>query len=228
MIPAELLKKTPVLSELDAETAAELAKRASLIAIVRGGCAFLEGEALPPYFCVLLSGALQMVKCSHSGKETLLRAIRPGEIFAWAALLDGGKAPATARAAEESVVLRLPKQALLAAIGNSPATSLRLLATLSERLREVHEQLHDIVSERARTRLARLILRQRAREGDPLRTLLPHQVLARMAGITYEESVRILGEWTHDAAPILSYRRGGRIEVLDAERLLAIAAGELD
>ncbi|HEY9724370.1 MAG TPA: Crp/Fnr family transcriptional regulator, partial [Oscillatoriaceae cyanobacterium] len=219
------MKKTPILAELDEQTVAELAKDASLVAVENGGCVFLEGEPLPPFFFVLLTGTLQMVKCSQSGKETILRPIRPGEIFAWAALLDGGAAPATARAACASVVMRLPSQALLTAIARSPATALRLLATLSERLRDVHEQLHDIVSERARTRLARLILRQRAREGDCLQTLLPHQLLARMAGITYEESVRILGEWTHGEHPILSYRRGGRIEVLNAGGLMAIAEG---
>jgi CRP/FNR family transcriptional regulator, cyclic AMP receptor protein len=53
-------------------------------------------------------------------------------------------------------------------------------------------------------------------------------VLARMAGITYEESVRIVGEWTHDSAPMLAYKRGGHIVVLDAERLAAMAEGYED
>jgi CRP-like cAMP-binding protein len=102
---------------------------------------------------------------------------------------------------------------------------LRLLLTLSERLRDVHEQLHAVISERARTRLAKLISRYMSREGNPIQTPLPHQVLARMAGITYEESVRIIGEWSHETLPLLAYCRGGRITVLEPERLATIAEG---
>ena len=77
----------------------------------------------------------------------------------------------------------------------------------------------------ARTRLARLILRYQLRENGAIETPLPHQVLARMAGITYEESVRIIGEWTHDDSPMLEYRRGGHILVRDPDRLAAMAEG---
>jgi CRP-like cAMP-binding protein len=225
MISPEMLSKLPIFAGLDMHHLESVARLAFVRGYARGECVFLEGDPLPPCFHVLITGTLQIVKSSHSGKETAIRLIRAGELFAWAALLDTGMAPATARAMTPSRVLKIPQDALLRLLADEPTVALRLITTLSERLREVHEQLHAVISERARTRLARLILRYQQREGLSLQTLLPHQVLARMAGITYEESVRIVGEWTHGATPLLAYRRGGQITVMDTERLAELAEG---
>lgn len=224
MIDPELLAAVPIFGGLDEAHRARLAAVATLQDVEPGACLVREAEAPPPCFHALLMGAVQVLKSAHSGKETTIRLVRPGEIFGWAALLDGGPAPATARALTRARVLKIPRATLTALMAEDPAFALRLLLTLCERLRDVHEQLHDVVSERARTRLARLILRhQRGDRGAP--TPLPHQVLARMAGIAYEESVRIIGEWSHGPRPLVSYGRGGRITVLDPEALAAVAEG---
>jgi CRP/FNR family transcriptional regulator len=227
MVRPEVLSKLPIFAGLEARHLDALAQLAFVRVHQRGDCVFMEGEQLPGCFHVLLAGAVQIVKSSHSGKETAIRLIRPGELFGWAALLDTGVAPATARATAPSQVLRIPREALVRLLSDEPAVALRVITTLSERLRDVHEQLHAVISERARTRLARLIMRHQRREGNALQTPLPHQVLARMAGITYEESVRIIGEWTHEPAWLV-YRRGGHLTVLDAERLAWFAEGTDD
>ena len=224
MIATDLLASIPLFAELDEAQLARVAAVSHVHWIDPGACVIREAEPMPPYFHALLVGSIQIVKSAHSGKETTIRLIRPGEIFAWAALLDDGPAPATARAMVRSRVVRIPYAAMALLMAQEPALAMRLLATLCDRLRDLHEQLHAVVSERARTRLARLILRHVDRDGASP-TPLPHQVLARMAGITYEESVRIVGEWSHSTRPLVSYGRGGRIAVLDAEALADIAAG---
>jgi CRP/FNR family transcriptional regulator len=228
MISNETLMRLPIFAGLDDEALSAIGRLAFVRPYDRGECVFLEGEVLPACFHVLLTGSLQILKSSHAGKETAIRLIRTGELFGWAALLDTGVAPATARAMAPSRVMKIPRESLEGLLARHPALGLRLITTLSERLREVHEQLHAVVSERARTRLARLIVRHRQREGDDLATPLPHQVLARMAGITYEESVRIVAEWTRDPEPLLAYRRGGVITVLDGDRLAQVAEGVED
>lgn len=225
MVHVDLLAQIPIFSGLDAANMEAIARVAHMRTYDRGECLFLEGEPLPPCFHILAAGTVQILKCAHSGKETAIRLIQPGEIFAWASMLDKGIAPATARAMTPVRVIKIPKNELMSLLAADPAVAMRLLCTLSERLRDVHEQLHAVVSERARTRLARLILRHQAKEGQTLSTALPHQVLARMAGITYEESVRIIGEWTHTTPPILAYGRGGKIAVLDVPALTTLAEG---
>ena len=41
-----------------------------------------EGDRLPAKLYALLSGSLQVVKTAITGKETILRTLPPGEIFA--------------------------------------------------------------------------------------------------------------------------------------------------
>lgn len=226
MISVDILANLKIFAGLDPRHLEALASISALRTVERGACVFHEGEPMPPCFHILALGTIQIVKSAASGKETAIRLIGPGEVFAWAAILDGGLAPASARALTPARVIKIPQAALLQLLAENPQVALRLLATLSERLRDVHEQLHAVVSERARTRLARLILRHHAREGASLKTPLPHQVLSRMAGITYEESVRIVGEWAHSEPPLLEYGRGGKITVLEPLSLEAIAEGD--
>jgi CRP-like cAMP-binding protein len=224
MIATDLLASLPLFAGVDAAQLARIAAVTHARVLEPGACVIREAEPMPPYFHAVIAGTMQILKSAHSGKETTLRLVRPGEIFAWAALLDGGDAPATARAMVRCRILMIPHAAMMALLAQEPALAVRLLATLCERLRDTHEQLHAVVSERARTRLARLIIRHQLRDGASP-TPLPHQVLSRMAGIAYEESVRIIGEWSHGPRPLLSYGRGGRITVLDREALAAIAEG---
>lgn len=224
MIATDLLASIPLFAELDEAQLARIAAVSHAHWLEPGECVIREAEPMPPYFHALLVGTVQIVKSALSGKETTIRLIRPGEIFAWAALLDDGPAPATARAMTRCRVVRIPHHAMSMLMAQEPALAMRLLATLCDRLRDLHEQLHAVISERARTRLARLILRHVDRDGAAP-TPLPHQVLARMAGITYEESVRIVGEWSHGPRPLVSYGRGGRIAVLDAAALAEVAEG---
>jgi len=225
MVATEAITALPLFKGLDDLQVQALARISTLRAYERGACVFHEGEPLPPFFLVLATGTLQIVKLAACGKETVIRLIPPGEPFAWAALLASGVAPASARAMEPVRVLHIPQDELTALLTRQPQLALRLLALYGQRLHDLHEQLHAVISERARTRIARLILRFMAREGANLRTALPHQVLARMAGITYEECVRIIGEWSHAAEPLLDYGRGGRIVVRAPAALAALAEG---
>ena len=118
------------------------------------------------------------------------------------------------------------RRTLLALLGQEPKLALKLLVLFAERLREQHDRLHAISSERARTRLAMTILRHQPVEGRQLPVQLPHRSLAKLAGLSYEETVRLMGAWTHAEPPLLAYERGGRITVLDLARLEAAAEGQ--
>jgi CRP-like cAMP-binding protein len=225
MVAPDTVRALPIFANLDEAQVEALARISTMRAYERGACVFHEGEPLPPYFLVLVSGSLQIVKLAACGKESVMRLIPPGEPFAWAALLASGIAPASARAMSPLRVLYIPQDDMVALLTAQPRLALRLVALYGQRLHDLHEQLHAVISERARTRIARLILRFMAREGPALRTVLPHQVLARMAGITYEECVRIIGEWSHAADPLLDYGRGGHIVVRNPAALAALAEG---
>jgi len=100
-----------------------------------------------------MSGRLHMSKIAASGKETILRILPAGEVFAAPALFGNGQAPATVAAIAPATVLTLDRQALLDGFAQTPELALRLLAVFNQQLQQLHQRVHGSVSERAILRL---------------------------------------------------------------------------
>ncbi|MDM9581775.1 Crp/Fnr family transcriptional regulator [Nostoc sp. GT001] len=190
-----------------------------------------EGDRLPAQLYAVVSGSIQITKTATTGKETILRALTAGEIFAAPALLGNGISPATVTAESDCEILTVERDALLKAIGENPEIALRMLMVFNSRIQQLHETVHGLVSERAIVRLARLIQyfaaesgTESSPQGECLKVKLSYYRMARSSGITYEECVRLI----KSLKPVIAYRRGGTIIILDPEKLDAIASGDID
>jgi CRP/FNR family transcriptional regulator, cyclic AMP receptor protein len=197
----------------------------------QGEVVMYEGDRIPAKLYTLAIGSLRVAKIGAAGKETILRTLSAGDIFAAPALLGDGIAPATVTAETDSQVFTTDREVLLAAIGENPEIALRILTVFNQRLQLLHETVHGLVSERAIVRLARFIHYFCSEQSTPVvenRVALTKQFsyyqIARSIGITYEECVRLFKK----LKPVLSYSRGGKIIVLDWEKLGAIASGTVD
>ena len=84
-----------------------------------------EGDRLIPQLHALSTGMLEIKKTAANGKETLMRLIPPGEIFAAPAIFGDGISPATVVAQVDSQVLTVEREALLEVIRHSPEVALR-------------------------------------------------------------------------------------------------------
>lgn len=151
------------------------------------------GDVLPAKLYAVVSGAIQVTKTAITGKETILRALAAGEIFAAPALLGNGISPATVTAESDCEILTVERDALLKAIGQNPEIALRMLTVFNSRIQQLHETVHGLVSERAIVRLARLIQYFAAEsgtelspQGECLKVKLSYYRMARSSGITYE------------------------------------------
>ncbi|HEY9726370.1 MAG TPA: Crp/Fnr family transcriptional regulator [Chroococcales cyanobacterium] len=187
-----------------------------------------EGDCLPAKLYVLLKGALRVTKTAATGKETILRTLLSGEIFAAPALFGDGIAPATVTAESYSQILTIEREALIEAIRQTPEIALRILSVFNQRLQQLHDTVHGLVSERAIVRLAQFIqyfAAQYGTESSPngqrLNVKLSYYQIARSIGITYEECVRLF----RSIQSVVSYSRGGKITLLDPKALDAIASG---
>lgn len=190
-----------------------------------------EDDPLPAKLHILFRGVLQVQKSATTGKETILRSLRAGDIFAAPALFGDQLAPATVVAVEDAQVLALNRAALLDAIQQTPELALRLLVVFNQRLQQLHNMVHGLVSERAVVRLARLIQYSAWQHGtastsagEQLRIKLPYYQMARSIGITYEECARLM----KGLQGTVQYKRGGKIVIVDHEGLDAIAEGQLE
>lgn len=227
-VQPDWMGRIALFSDLTPEQRQRLLEAAVVRHVQPGDVVLREGQEMGDVLYFLVSGEFQVSKVSPQGRETILRLISAAEAFGLAALFDKGVAPATLRATRTAMLLVVPTPQFLVLLEKDFRLTLKILGLLSARLREAYEQLHLVTSSRARERLARILLHHAERGGmDPadrgwrLRTPLPYSVLARIAGLSYEETIRILKEW----ADLLVYRRG-EITLLDPDGLQAIADQE--
>ncbi|MEM0979729.1 MAG: Crp/Fnr family transcriptional regulator [Cyanobacteria bacterium P01_H01_bin.58] len=224
-IDVSQLQAISLFAGLNDAVLAQLAAHARLRQYPQDDRVFQEGDALPACLHVLVSGRLQIAKVASSGKETILRILKAGEVFAAPAIFGNGQAPATATAIEPIVVLTIERQALLDGFSQSPELALHLLGVFNQRLQELHNQMHGLVSQRAIVRLVNYL--QSMAEytgadsvagGEQLRSRLTYYQIARSIGITYEECVRLFKQ----LQPAVTYRRGGIITIRDRQQLKSL------
>jgi CRP/FNR family transcriptional regulator, cyclic AMP receptor protein len=226
-VTIEQLRQIPLFSGVDLNQLVQLQTHAVVKQYLREEIILHEGDRLPAQLFAVLSGRIEIKKTAATGKETILRMLPAGELFAAPALFGNGVAPATVVAKQNCQILTVERTTLLRMIQNTPEVALQIIAVLTERLQHLHQVVHGLASERAIVRLAQFIQAAAIAEGTDvtdqglqLRSRLPYYQIARSIGITYEECVRLFKE-----LPMIRYHRGGKILLLDAEQLDAIAMG---
>ncbi|WP_228054308.1 cyclic nucleotide-binding domain-containing protein [Nodosilinea sp. LEGE 07298] len=101
------LQRLELFADLTPALLEQLATASRLTDYEANAVVFREGDALPPCLHVLVSGQLRVAKVATSGKESILRLLPPGEVFAAPSLFGNGCAPATVVAIASATVLTL-------------------------------------------------------------------------------------------------------------------------
>ena len=231
LVDAQQLQQISLFKAVDPSLLGQLAESSRLKTYDSDEIVFHEGDALPACLYLLVAGSLRLTKISESGKETILRLLWADAVFAAPALFGNGQAPATATALEPIEVLTIDRDALLKAFQSAPELALHLLGIFNQRLQHMHNRVHGLVSERAIVRLIHYLEyfaasagTETVPEGQQLKAHLTHYQIARSIGITYEESVRLFKQ----LKGVVAYQRGGKITMLDVEKLAAIAQHQAD
>ncbi len=225
----EQIQQIPLFSQLAPEQLAPLQTAALVRQYLREEIILHEGDPLPARLFAVLSGRIEIRKTASTGKETILRILPAGELFAAPALVGEGSSPATVLAHQDCQILTIERAALLQLMQTTPEVALQIIAVLTERLQQLHQVVHGLVSERAIVRLAQFIQTAAIAEGTEvteqgvlLQSRLPYYQIARSIGITYEECVRLFKQ----IQSVVIYYRGGKILLLNQAKLDAIAQGE--
>ncbi|MEH2238490.1 Crp/Fnr family transcriptional regulator [Nostoc sp.] len=229
LVTVKDLGKVHIFAELKSEELEQLIPHAKMRQYLREEIIFHEGELLAAKLYAIASGRIHLKKTAATGKETILRILYSGEIFAAHALLGDGTAPATVVCEQDCQIITIDRTALLEAIRQTPEIALRMMTVLNQRLQLLHNTIHGLISERAIVRLARFIQytmlhygTEISKEGQYLKVNLSYYQMSRSIGITYEECVRLLGS----LKSVVNYRRGGKITILDVDALNKIAEGD--
>jgi len=204
-IPLERMETADVLACVEPFIAArpgelELLGRAALrLRKTAGSVLVSEGQA-PDGLYIVLRGRVNLLRAADGGRDLILAALGPGEVFGEVCAFGNVMNSTTAVAAVQSELLRIPPEALVDHLRREPETVLRLMRLQGDKLREVEAVASGLalcdVEERLRRTLARLVRRQGRRgpasTGWILAPVPTQSELARMVGSCRETVSRTL------------------------------------
>lgn len=136
-----LLKQVPVFSVIPPDIIDQLGKIVREKKLAGGEVLFHEGDT-GNVFYIIKSGTIEIIKGDPDSQNQVKLATRgKGDFFGEMSLLEDSPRFATARAAEESQVLSLSRDAFRGLITENPSIAMEVMSVLSSRLREADLQL---------------------------------------------------------------------------------------
>lgn len=167
---------------------------------------------------VVAAGRIRIFRLSTAGREQVLHTESEGAVGE-APLLDGGPYPASARAADELVLLFLPRAVVLEWCRRRPEVALGIAAALAGRVRRFAGLAESLALHQVSQRLAAYLVRlaEESGSGEVVLSESNHEIAAQI-GTVRELVSRLLGEFRRQR---LIEVAGRRVTVPDLERLRA-------
>ena len=154
---AELLRNSALFTELSANDLNSLAADSRLVDHSRGHSLFLQGDTAKCFYLVA-GGCVSVFRDTPSGSRTVLHIARQGETFAEAAALKLGHYPASAEAASDCTLVEIPASAFRDVLRKDPDLALKVIGSLSIRLRILVEEVEQLTVKSASQRVGGFLL----------------------------------------------------------------------
>lgn len=149
--------------------------------IPRGEIIYLPGDAADRIY-ILKQGRVRISRLSPEGKQITLLLLKSGTLFGELALLDESSCHSNiAETLEDTYLCWISKENFQAFLNQHPELNLKLIKLVGQRMREIENNLEDLVFCSVEERLQRLL-----------------QKLARQHGEDNGEGVRIVLKLTHE------------------------------
>src|SRR5262249_33556745 len=126
------------------EDLAALSQRVSTVDYEQGDVIFSQGDEGSSLF-VIEEGAVE-ISYGEGRARVILAALFTGQYFGELSLFDGSPRSAHATPSRRSRVIRLDRDDLVDFVNKNPAAALRIIAEMSERLRQTNELMSRQVS----------------------------------------------------------------------------------
>ncbi len=219
----QLLGRSYLCAELNGSELNSIAEIVSIRKVAKGEMVFFQGDPATGFY-TMLSGSIRIYKASPDGKEYTLHIIRPGQMFAEAAIFGSEVFPANCTALENSIIAFFPKDRFIRLISESPQISLKMISALSGFVRDFNQQIEDLSLKEVSSRIAAYLLRKSEKSGK--KTIILERSkseLANSLGTISETLSRNLKKMRESGIIEVD---GKKITIFDFDRLQALAEGE--
>jgi CRP/FNR family transcriptional regulator len=196
----ETLQKSEVFSSLKSEELDNISNYFEEVTFKNNDTIFNEGDPSDKFYLVA-EGSVKVLKHTVMGKDIILEMMSPGDIFGGVAVLDKKPFPASAQAMESTSVIRISRQNLLKIMEDYPTLKLDIVKYFSNKLRDAHEMLKNIATERVERRIASLLLKLSEKVGlddvkyRKINIPRTRQEIAEMVGTTVETCIRTMSKF---------------------------------
>jgi len=216
----DILRQAPYFADIEPSQLEAVAAAVVEHSYRRGEPVFLEGYPCEGLY-VVKSGRVRVYKISPEGREQVLLIAGPGDTFNEVPVFDGGPNPASVEALEPTVLLLLPRSALLRMVETHPQLGRAFMRTFAMRLRQLVGLVEELSFKTVTGRVARILLEQlpSAGGGDQPPRRLTQRELAAMAGTAREVAGRALKALEQQGAVRIER---GHVVVADRGRLASL------
>ncbi len=196
----ETLKKSEIFSSLKDEELNKTSMFFEKITFKNDEIIFVEGDPSDKFY-IVAEGNVKILKHSLAGKDIILEIMSTGDVFGGVAVLDKKPYPASAQAMESTTVIRISRQNLLKIMEEYPILKLEIVKYFSDKLRDAHEMLKNIATERVERRIASLLLKLSEKVGveesgyTKIDFQLTRQEISEMVGTTVETCIRTMSKF---------------------------------
>ena len=149
-------------------------------------------------FYIVVKGQAREVLFGENGREMTLSTLGTGDFFGAMALLDGKPRSANVVAVDDVVLLSMRRDTFFACLEAHPLMSMRLLAEMSQKLRNANELINNLALHDVSSRLMRTLVTMAEQCGELrddgifIRRRPTQQELANMVGTCRETVSRAL------------------------------------
>ncbi|GBD95886.1 MAG TPA: Crp/Fnr family transcriptional regulator [Nitrospirae bacterium] len=196
----ETLKKSEIFSSLKDEELSKISELFENVSYKNNETIFIEGDPSDKFYLVG-EGSVKILKHTLMGKDIILEVMSPGDIFGGVAVLDKKPFPASAQAMESTTVIRISRRNLIKIMEEYPILKLEIVKYFSDKLRDAHEMLKNIATERVEKRVASLLLKLSEKVGvedggyRKIDFPLTRQEISEMVGTTVETCIRTMSKF---------------------------------
>ncbi len=197
MLRKDFLRRIPLFSDLSDAELDLILSSSQQMQYKKNNIIFYEGDP-GDYLLVVLSGKIKVVLLGEHGQELILAFLGPGSYVGEMSLLEGTPRSATIITMEACELVRVARDPIMDLIQHHHSLTMKILMTLSKRVREMSEQLRSMSMFDVYGRIIRCLIR--LSEHDPerpaarliLQNRPSNRDLAKMIGCTRESVSRAM------------------------------------
>jgi CRP-like cAMP-binding protein len=151
-----IVSRIAVFRGLRPDTIEHIIAPANAVNLAEREILFRQGDPATAFF-IVIEGWVKLYRVTLSGEEAVIHVLTKGDAFAEAVAFTGNHYPATAEAVSAARVVRIPADHVVRCIRESPEIALAMIASTSQHLHHLVQQLEQLKAQSGVQRVAEFL-----------------------------------------------------------------------